>query len=491
MFWRKGKQYNIQKKKKNNSYLKNGIVKISIFVSRCIYLTSVLIFVLIFLVITTLLVYLFLLARKDIFQPILVSGAIFIVFYILDIVYILFDMKETNSFPLSSSFFYYKNVYEISFITIVCILMWFLGDFLVSRKSKIVEIKKEELRIDNETKFRFVLTFSIFISAVMLLQLLMFFQFINSIGGIVYYYEHIADRALIFSENTLLYASIQLTTVVGSIAAGYFSAIMTARKTNLIFKASVISLIIIIMGISLLTGARANILKSIIIILVIVNYFGKKIKLNFKLVAGFVIFASLMFVFAQQTRNVNVNTNESTADKLFNGVEISQVNNVMILEQFDLVGQQQGKTIVGGLLSFIPSSLYEQFGLEKPPGGNQEFTKKIWFERWDRAKSEVALGLLGEIVLNFKYYVAPIIFFILGTIYRFLYDILIKKQRLGILGYIMYIGLIWSIFQLLRGDFYNTINNLTIYIFASLVTFGFIKFTIKKKKLTRNISARV
>lgn len=437
---------------------------------------------LIFLVTVSIIGYIVVLARKDVFQPIITAGVIFIVFYIFDIVYILFDEKETNRFPLSGSNFYYSNVYGISFVTIICIMMWFIGDFLANRKSKVVGQDRIELRIDSETKFRFVLAFSTATAGVMLVQLLMFFKFINSIGGLAYYYEHIADRALIFSQNTMLYASIQLTTVIGSIAVGYFLAIMSIRKTNFIFKTSVISLIMLIMSLSLLTGARANILKSIIIILVIVNYLGKKIKLNFKLVASFLILGILFVVFAQQTRNVEVNTNESSIDKLYNGVEISQINNVMILDHANLIGVKKGKTVLAGLLSFIPSSIYEQFGAEKPPGGNQEFTKTMWFQRWDRAKSEVALGLLGELAFNFNYYLMPFVFLILGIVYRTLYNFMIKKQRMGVLGYIIYIGLIWSIFQLLRGDFYNTVNNLTIYVLACLVTFALIQFTIKKDK---------
>jgi len=89
---------------------------------------------LIFLVTVSIIGYIVVLARKDVFQPIITAGVIFIVFYIFDIVYILFDEKETNRFPLSGSNFYYSNVYGISFVTIICIMMWFIGDFLANRK---------------------------------------------------------------------------------------------------------------------------------------------------------------------------------------------------------------------------------------------------------------------------------------------------------------------------------------------------------------------
>src|SRR6478735_12847844 len=103
------------------------------------------------------------------------------------IVYVLFDEKETNKFPLSGSDFYYSNVYGISFVTIICIMMWFIGDFIANRKSKIIRQDRIEFRIDSETKFRFVLAFSTATVGVMLVQLLMFFKFINSIGGLAYY----------------------------------------------------------------------------------------------------------------------------------------------------------------------------------------------------------------------------------------------------------------------------------------------------------------
>ena len=447
-------------------------------------MTSSLLFLLIFIVILTMIFYLFKLAKKDIFQPIIVAGAIFIVFYLFDIVYILFDIRENSNFPLSNSTFTYSKVYEITFVAVVCILMWLIGDFLANKMS-VSHKRKSNITIDSDTEFRGVLTLSIFIIAIIIVELGIFYQFINSIGGFSYYYDHIADRALIFSEKTMLYASIQLTTVIGSIAAGYFISITLKRKTNFIFKTSVISLVILVLSMSLLTGARANIMKSIIIMMVIINYLGKKIKLNMRLVLSFVILGILLIGFAQVTRDVNagnaLTNKESSIDKLFNGVEISQINNVMILEQYNLLGKENGSTIAGGLLSFIPSSLYQVIGIDKPAGGNAYFTEAIWPERWNRAQSEVALGLLGEVWMNFNYIITSVIFMLMGVFYRLIYNALVKDGRLGLLGNIIYIGFIWSIFQLLRGDFYNTVNNLTIYIIACCLMYVLLKLTITRK----------
>lgn len=70
---------------------------------------------------------------------------------------------------------------------------------------------------------------------------------------------------------------------------------------------------------------------------------------------------------------------------------------------------------------------------------------------------------------------------ILGLVYRLIYNLLVKDGRLELLGNIVYIGFIWSIFQLLRGDFYNTVNNLTIYIIACCLMYILIKLTIIRK----------
>lgn len=448
-------------------------------------MTSFLLFLLLFIVTMAMIFYLFKLAKKDIFQPIIIAGTIFIVFYLFDIIYILFDIRDNSNFPLSNSIFTYSKVYEITFVAVVCILMWILGDFLASKMGGSLKKTSLNITIDSDTRFRGVLALSLFIIAIIVVELGVFYQFINSIGGFSYYYDHIADRALIFSGNTFLYASIQLTTVIGSIAAGYFISIILMRKTNFIFKTSVISLIILVFSMSLLTGARANLMKSIIIMMVIINYLGKKINLNLRLVISFIILGVLLIGFAQVTRNVNVDNSitnkESSIDKLYNGVEISQINNVMILEQYNLLGKENGSTIAGGLISFIPSSLYEMIGFNKPAGGNARFTEAIWPDRWNRAQSEVALGLLGEVWMNFNYIITSFIFMILGLVYRLIYNLLVKDGRLELLGNIVYIGFIWSIFQLLRGDFYNTVNNLTIYIIACCLMYILIKLTIIRK----------
>lgn len=418
-------------------------------------------------------------ARVNLFQPIVVSGAMFVVFFLLDIIYILLDNED--SFNLSGKTFYYGDYHLSIFIILISILSWYLGDFLGKSYYR-VDKSYHSFYINTDERFRYLYTISIFILVMLVIQTFILIRFIKDFGGINFYFDHIADRALIFSDATFLYASIQATTVISAILIGYFISVIKKINLNWSFKVITFLLFVLVMILGILTGARANIFKSIVVILVTYNFFGRRLKLNLKLILSFIVLGLFFVIFAQITRNVETK-DESMIEGLYNGIEISQVNNILILEQYDLMSNEGGSTLISGLFSIIPSFIYEIFEYEKPKGANAKFTELIWYERWSRSQSEVALGFLGEIALNFGLILVPVFCLLTGFLYRKIYNFMIIKRKLGVLGVILYIGVLWSIFQLLRGDLFNTTLNFFIYTIGCYMAFFLIKLSKVRKKV--------
>lgn len=438
-----------------------------------------LILILIFLSFFT--IYVYKQAQLNLFAPNVIAGVIFIFYYLFDSIFCLIDSSKNPNFYLSNSFFTYTNTEQIIIFTLASISFWMLGDYLVGNFNNGTpnydSFRNLKIQFRN-SKLKYTRTISLLTILVLFIELLNFINFINEFGGFNYYFDHIADRALIFSEHTYFYALVQITTILGSIIAGYLIAIITTKKKTVYIISLTVLIIICILMLSLLTGARANILRPIIIMLVISGYFGKKIVLSFRsfiLAVGLII---ALVLFSEITRNNDTQEQFNIFNNIFNSTEVSQINNLMVLEERNLVGLEDGKTIIAGLFSFIPDSIYRNFSIEKQLGGNAIFTEKVWPERWERAKSEVALGFLGESLMNFGFIISLLIFFVIGMFYRYLYKLLVIRKKGGIFGLLIYIGVVWSIFQLLRGDLYNTINTLFIYIISCIFSFSLLKITM-------------
>jgi oligosaccharide repeat unit polymerase len=447
-----------------------------------------LIIILIFLTILYFSLYLLKQAKKDIFRPVVFSGFLFLWFYVFDILYAIFDYKKNlTTFPLSGKNFLYdeNGLILTSFLILVSFAAWLIGDMVVGKYFD-KNIKSLEINNHNFT-FRFERTIGFITLLVLLATLFFLFKFISTVGGLIWYLEHIADRALIYKDATFFYSFIQMAMILGSVVCGFLLiSIKKERKFSFLILVICISILSIVILLGLLSGARANVLKSLVIIVLIWNYFSKKVRLNFKLITALILLCLVFVLYADQMRN-NFEIEEGTIiDHIFNSVEVSQANNLLIIDQLNLEGIAKGKTIISGFLSFIPSSLFEIFGANKEYGGNALFTEKVWPDRWYRTKSEVALGLLGELMLNFGFVISPFLIFLIGGIYKFTYGVLVIKRFLGIWGMILYIGVIWSLFQLIRGDLFNTINNFVVFVVSCIISFLLIKIMFKNKECSSN-----
>jgi oligosaccharide repeat unit polymerase len=447
-------------------------------------MTLSLIIILNFLTMLYFCLYLLMQTRTDIFRPAVFGGLLFLWFYVFDILYAIFDYKKFSmTFPLSGvNFLYEENaLILVSVVILVSFVAWLIGDMVVGKYFDKKYNRSQEITKDNHNiTFRLVRTTGFITLLILLVTLIFLFKFILSVGGFSWYLEHIADRALIYKNATFLYAFIQMAMTLGSIVCGFiFIAIRKEKKFPLLAFLICISILSIVISLGLLSGARANILKSVIIIALIWNYFAKKIRFNYKLILFLIILCLGFVTYADQTRN-NFEIEEGTiVDHIFNSAEISQANNLLIIDQLMLEGNAKGKTIISGLLSFIPSSFFEIFGTKKEYGGNAFFTEVVWPDRWYRTKSEVALGIVGELALNFSFFVTPLLLFLIGGIYRFIYEFLIRNRFLGIWGMIIYIGVMWSLFQLIRGDLFNTINNFVVFLVSCIISFMLTKLMFK------------
>lgn len=451
-------------------------------------MTLALMIVLILLTYLYICLYLYKQARVDLFRPSVFVGFLFTWFYVLDIMYVIFDSKENNSFPLSGYYFVYEenSIIIVSFIILASFVAWLLGDMVVGKYFSKYNNSENKLMNDKNISFRLVRTIGFLTFLFLLITLLLLLNFISSVGGLSWYMDHIADRALIFKDATYLYSFIQMAMILGSIVCAFlFVALNKGKKLSFVVLLFSILILSLVISLGLLSGARANILKSLVIMVCIWNYLAKKLRFNFKLVLSLILLCVGFVTYADLTRNNFDTDNSSIIDHVFNSVEVSQANNLLILDQMGLDGDAGGKTIISGFLSFIPSSVFEMFGSQKSYGGNAYFTEAVWPDRWYRTHSEVALGLIGDLTLNVGFFMTPIIIFILGALYRVAYELFVRHSVFNIWGMILYIGVVWSLFQLIRGDLFNTINNFVVFVASCMISFAVVRLMYKNNKGVR------
>ncbi|SFI88540.1 hypothetical protein SAMN02799624_02495 [Paenibacillus sp. UNC496MF] len=435
-------------------------------------LTALLLITFIFLIMT-----IFRHGRQQLFKPIVVTGIVFSIFYIFDMFFTLWDASRSKSFLLSSRMFIYeeKSLVLTGLFIVVCIWAWTIGDHFAGR----ILTKKNKSVLAEEVNVGFysIVNKKHHVVVLGLIALLItgsifsvFNSFINSLGGFEWYSNNISARSLIFQNASVLYSGLQIISVFSSIVCAmlYIHCFKIKFSWSVFLIGTMLFLAIIAIG--LLTGARANVIKSLFIVGFVWSMYGSKLKLNFKAVIVIISIAILSIFYSQSTRNLE--SDQSYISSVFNTEEVSQANNLYLLIQYNPHLHLDGGSIINGALAAVPRSVMGIIGLDKEKGANAVFTQTFWPTRWTDSKSEVALGVIGEIVLNFGFWITPFILLIIAGLYNLLFVFFAKAKLFQPWLQLLQVGLLWSIFQLLRGDIFNTINNFALFVIPVLSLAG-------------------
>ncbi len=413
-------------------------------------------------------------AKVDIFSPVVIASVNLMVFYVLDVLYAAWDSMSHPWFELSGRIFAYDedSLTLAAFVVATFVGGWVVGDIfggrIVGRRS--TRVVHGGLKFDRRGMWMAgSVAFALLIGAFFLLL-----RHIQDLGGLDFYWTNLGARALFFADTSILFAFVQLAIMFGAIVGAYMllsnSGCMKQGALPLIFLAGVMLLGLVFVA-GLLTGARASIIKALFILAFMRHVFVARYRPTLKLALILILVASASVFYGYQIRDHTEDMGHNLLGSVFNTVEASHGNNLFIIAEEQLGGFAQGETLLSGSVSFMPRAVLDLWDIEKGEGGNAVFTSLVWPSRWAQSQSEVALGILGEIYLNFGLAVVPVLAILLGATYKAAYE-MFARARASHFWLVLNVSVSWSIFQLLRGDLYNTINNFVIFAAACVLFYA-------------------
>lgn len=404
-------------------------------------------------------------AKVDIFRPVVIAIVTFMVYYVFDVLYAVWDSTSRSGFGLSGRVF----VYDQDSLTLATFLVatftsgWVFGDILAgniaSRRSALRAPRRP--RVDSRSA---LLTGAVALAFVVGAFILLFLH-IQDLGGLGFYWSNIGNRALFFADASILYAFIQLAIMFGALSAAFMVLPITRRANGGLSVVAIlfgVTLLGLVFTIGLLSGARASIVKTVFVLAFMRHVFVANYRPTARLALAIVVIAGVSVVYGYQTRTPSEDPGNNVLDSVFNTVEVSQGNNLLIIANEQLDGFARGRTLLAGSLSFVPGAALDTWGIEKGEGGNALFTSLVWPNRWAVSRSEVALGILGELYLNFGLAAVPLLAVCLGAIYKMVYERLAVAGS-SLFSVVLNVSVSWSVFQLLRGDLFNTVINFAIF----------------------------
>lgn len=389
---------------------------------------------------------------RSVFDPLFVFTITYMLFYTLDNLFHLVDSIDNQYFFLSAKLFIYEDnglaVLTLFFLAVY--LAWLFGDLVCTKISKYSSKKRSNVSLPVSY---ITIVFSYVLSSLALLFLI---SRILSYSSLADYFANMSVRAIIFGETTLLNAIFHVVFIF-SIIVGSFALYSKGKyKRNL-----GIGLLMLSFAYSIFSGARALVVKDAFIILFIRNFFVHKVVFTirnlfyfFGLILTLVYIVFLTRITAESGATINL------FSMIFDTGQVPQANNFLIIFQEQLTTNYFGETLVNALLSMFPSNFLALFGIEKELGANELFTNYFWPER----QTQVSVGGVNDIYLNFGFFGTLIFYFLLGFIYRYIYLLLINTNSRYML--LLYAPFLWSIFQQLRGDYFHTINKLILFFVA-------------------------
>lgn len=380
----------------------------------------------------------------------------FLIFYFIDTTYTTFAYDE--SFRISNITFTYleHNVTEVWLFYISCAAVT-LSIFSYKQKetNRRIQQRFNELGEQNFTQTPLAITF-----AAVLISLGVLLSQVATIGY-VNYFGNLAIRSELFSETTIQNALI--STVISTYAL--IVALWQIRKKRKLITAL---LLLPVIALALLTGARAALVEIAFIFVFVHSYTRNNITINWKTLTFLCITVIALIYIASNTR-IHADTDlKGPLAMTFESEQVPQSENGINIINTNY--KPMTNTLIQGFASFIPRQLLEKTGLEKGDGGNAAYTANFVPYRWHDQNSQISLGGLNEVLMNMGWlgvaYIAAI-----ATLIKITIDLLTKNRYTAL----CIPALTWSAFQFLRGDTYHTINKL----FTFIIGIAFIYLIIQ------------
>lgn len=253
---------------------------------------------------------------------------------------------------------------------------------------------------------------------------------IRELGGLLNSFGNIAVRVKYFEGKGYLLVINSLIIFLNLI---YFCAVITRPS----FKSVCLYLLhfSILVGIGLLSGSRSFIVMTILVTVVISNYYYKRTSVSFALVS-LLVMVVLVGVIGSLRNNISVSSGELSVGNfdIYSQLEVSHFKYglipLSIITESDVDDLQYGKTYMSLITNFVPRSLYP----EKLESGGIFFTKKYAGDAWG-GYSNLATGAVTEGIINFGSFFGVIvgvlgifIFYVMGIK---IYSIFLRRRADG------------------------------------------------------------
>lgn len=382
----------------------------------------------------------------------------FSVFYLTDLIFAL--LNYSNQIYLSGYVFYLKEEVKVElFFYYVCILA--VGIYTL--KSDNFSFRKKEIWANTIRKIGKdnLIYLAIFMNALCLALL-------GSIilkAGFFAFFINLSLRATLFAESTFINAlSSAAITFSGVIVASYS---LTDRPKRALLILSIASILML----AIFMAARAVLVELLFTYLFIRHHSGRTFRLQVRHLIFIWIATVILVELAFQTRITADGDQEGIFNRIFLTEQIPQAENGLIY--LSNIGTLNSTSILSSIFAWVPRDLLDSVGFSKGYGGNADFTAAFLPHRWFDQNSQISIGGVNEALVNFGFLIGLLTFGVWFYTLNYIYKKILMNSKWCLLS----IPLTWTVFQLLRGDFFHTINKLAI----SIIIIAILIFTSRIK----------
>lgn len=410
-------------------------------------------------------------------QPIenVAMSYIFVLVVMLVALFSIFATKDIFS-PGKVYLLFFVIFYGEAFVTEQSLLVWLLIGlvFCVGATAIALEnfpvvkqafsfgaIRYRRLQIVSDS--RFLVTIWVMSMPGLALQIWLVYFF----GGIESYVTAVGFRVIEFAGLGPARSFIAALTVLNVI---YFGVSLLKQRSWMWWALYFLHLLAIVF-IGLLSGSRGALLSTFIFLLFVIHYSKHRVSL-----LPAVVFASAVLIIAivLGAARDNLKIEDGNLRTGLDDQELSLKTSTFrygiipleIIASADELKLAYGVTFLTVFTNVVPRTLWP----DKPDTGGVFFTKVYTGDAWEGA-SNLTPSLLGETIINFGWFVGPIVFVVcyvllMITIIRY-YCATLNKMRDGldehmVIDLVIYLTTMWMVVGLMSGEFTNTLVPTTI-----------------------------
>jgi hypothetical protein len=218
-------------------------------------------------------------------------------------------------------------------------------------------------------------------------------------------------------------------------------------------------------------AARAVLVELLFTYLFIRHHSGRTFRLQVRHLIFIWIATVILVELAFQTRITADGDQEGIFNRIFLTEQIPQAENGLIY--LSNIGTLNSTSILSSIFAWVPRDLLDSVGFSKGYGGNADFTAAFLPHRWFDQNSQISIGGVNEALVNFGFLIGLLTFGVWFYTLNYIYKKILMNSKWCLLS----IPLTWTVFQLLRGDFFHTINKLAI----SIIIIAILIFTSRIK----------